>query len=327
LRPTLIKISVTLALLLVFVFVLSQMESFSLAGFLQSLEKLRLETVLIAFLLVALQNLLMCFRIWFLFPKNHAISLGGALHGVFYGQCVNMFLPARAGDLLKLVIFSKSMKSDSSQREKDNYPFFVSGGVLVSDKVVDILSLIICIIFSGSLKHLDLSLLPKISGGTLAWIALVLFLISLFLVFLGKDHFKKGMDRLRSFKEGMLGALNLKQLTLAFGVGILGWSCEALALSVLCKDQSLVISFSQSMYLLAVLNLAIAVPLAVANVGPFEAALVYGLGQLGLEPASSLATAAAHHSLQMVAPALLAGFFALIKFYKARRLHERKARV
>lgn len=135
------------------------------------------------------------------------------------------------------------------------------------------------------------------------------------------------MDRLRSFKEGMVGALNLKQLTLAFGMGVLAWSCEALALSVLCKDQSLAISFSQSMYLLAVLNLAIAVPLAVANVGPFEAALVYGLGQLGLEPTSSLATAAAHHSLQMVAPALLASFYALFTFYKSRRLHERKAGV
>lgn len=243
-----------------------------------------------------------------------------AIHGVLYGQCLNTFVPARAGDFLKAVIFSKAMSKDLSGK---NSSILLSGGVLVADKLIDILALLLIVFLSGSTRHSALIKFPTIDLKNIFVSILGFgFLVLIFYAF-GKSWLKKGLSMWKSFQTGLRGIFDFKAFSLSLSAGLLAWSCEALALMVLCGDQSFPISFSQSVYLLALLNLAIAIPLSVANVGPFEAALVFGLGQFGLGTSSALATAAAHHSIQMAGLLLLTGVVALLRTIHLRRNHVR----
>ena len=94
---------------------------------------------------------------------------------------------------------------------------------------------------------------------------------------------------LRDLKHGLLGALRPKQALAALAFSIGSWACEAAAVLVLANYQGLPITFSQAVFVLCVLNIAIAIPVSVANVGPFEASVVFALGTLGATTSQSLA--------------------------------------
>ena len=59
------------------------------------------------------------------------------------------------------------------------------------------------------------------------------------------------------------------------------------------------IELSRAVFLLCLLNLAIAVPVSLANVGAFEASIVFGLSTFGVPTATALAIATVHHALQL----------------------------
>lgn len=319
------KILLSLAVLGLIAFFLTQTEAFSFSEVRDSIQNLKLETVLAAFFLVWLQNILMAIRLWFLFPKANSIPVSSAIHGVLYGQCLNTFVPARAGDVLKAVVFSKALQQKNSSVSSTKSSLLISGGVLVADKLVDIVALLLIVFLSGAAGHSELITLPQISAGDLGVLLVILLGIGLLLYFFGRTWLSRGKEIWKSFQSGLRGIFEWKAFSLSLSTGLLAWSCEALALMVLCGDQSFPISFSQSVYLLAILNLAIAIPLSVANVGPFEAALIFGLGQLGLGTSPALATAAAHHSIQMAGLLLLTGCLALLKTLTLRSNHVRNS--
>lgn len=261
------------------------------------------KSIFLAGVFIALQILFMALRIWILFPKEHRISLASAIHAVFYGQAVNTFVPARAGDVLKAVIFSKS----SSQ------PVTTTAGIIVSDKVVDVLALALLIVSSGAFSEVKNLSTFSFSSTALTAIALTLILVVLLIFLFFRSPLKKLSTWGGSFKDGVLSILNFKRTLIALMVGIALWSFEALTIQVLCHAQIFPISFSQSVFLLSLLNLAIAVPLSVGNLGPFEAALVFGMQKLGAPTATAIALATACHLLQMGVLLLLTGFVALLR--------------
>jgi len=152
-------------------------------------------------------------------------------------------------------------------------------------------------------------------GVLAALTALVLVLIAL------KFFFRKKIESIarwwEGFRKGLAGILDWKRTLFSLSIALLAWMSEALTLQVLSSAQGFSIDFSQSVFLLSVLNLAIAIPISLANLGPFEAAIVFGLGKLGATPAISVAIAAAHHTLQMVALLGLTGIVAMVRMVKA----------
>lgn len=264
------------------------------------------KTIAVSALLIALQNFFMALRIWSLFPKTGRISLGAAIHGVFYGQTINTFFPARAGDVLKIVIFSRSQGSAAT----------TATGVIISDKVVDLFALVVLILLSRSFLIGNLNWSIPISTKGIALAVATLFLV----LFLVRFALLKRMKKLElwwsGFKTGLLGVLEFKKTALAFFVGIAVWSCEVFTLQCLCEAQHFPISFSQGVFLLSVLNLAIAIPFSMANLGPFEAAIVFALVKLGASNSMALALAATYHLLQM---AILLGLTGLVALFKSLR--------
>lgn len=107
-----------------------------------------------------------------------------------------------------------------------------------------------------------------------------------------------------------------KRAVFSLLVALLAWMSEAVTLQVLCQGQGFSLTLTQSVFLLSVLNLAIAIPISLANLGPFEAAIIFGLGKLGVNATSSVDIAAAHHTLQMIGLLSLTGLVAVYRMIR-----------
>jgi uncharacterized membrane protein YbhN (UPF0104 family) len=94
------------------------------------------------------------------------------------------------------------------------------------------------------------------------------------------------------------------------------WIFEVLAMQVLATPLQVDLGLGQGMLILLILNIGIAVPLTVANVGIFEAALVFGLSLWGVDPNKAIAIALCHHSLQIAALAVWVAVFNLWLRYR-----------
>ena len=311
-----LKVFVSLFLVLGLAAYFFSSKGLSFQEVLKAFGQFTLSSLVMALFLVMLQNFFMAFRVWILFPKEARISLGTALHGVFYGQAVNTFIPARAGDVLKAVIFSKDLPSGISS-QGSSPPVMLSAGVLVADKIVDILGLILLIVLTGSYQiYSPENSLSSLASWTTGLILLGLGISFLLLKFVFKEKLEKALQWWDGFKKGLTGVFEWKRAFFSLLVALLAWMSEAITLQVLCQGQGFSLNLTQSVFLLSVLNLAIAIPISIANLGPFEAAIVFGLGKLGVNATSSVAIAAAHHSLQMIGLLSLTGLVAVYRMFK-----------
>jgi len=263
-------------------------------------------------LLDSFQIFLMALRFWFLFPKENRTSVRNVFAAISIGQTMNAFLPARAGDFYKVATLTP-------KPAKPDFTILTLTGIMAADKLVDLSSFLVLIFALGSYKQS----LASINFGTpQTWklIALiVLLLIVLWRFFLAK-RFLKLTDWLVQFVRGLKPLLAPKQLFCALSVGIFVWLAEALALQQLSLYQNYPITLTQSFFVLTVLNLAIAVPISVANIGPFEASIAFALKQLGMPLESALAIATVHHGLQVLAYIICGGIGGSLRRWQRSQL-------
>lgn len=274
--------------------------------------KFNAKAIAIAIFLVSLQNVFMALRLWALFPKGHRVTIGSVIHGVFYGQALNTFLPARAGDVLKAVIFSKSPKIGNTVTAMS------AAGVIVADKVIDTAALVILILATGAYRFSEVSWMPRIPFWTLLFLGISALVAGLVLKRFLLPKWEQIKLSFRHFQKGLSGVLEFKKALFSVIMGLSAWSCEAITLFVLCDFQNFPISFPQSVFILFVLNLMIAVPISFANLGPFEAAIVFAMEKLRASTVIAVAVAAAHHAIQMVTLLFLTGLVAIIRLMKKK---------
>jgi len=276
----------------------------------EALKAFRWPVVLSAFAFVLLQNSFIVLRLWALLPARSGLSLFDVAHGVVYGQLLNTFVPARAGDVLKAVIFKKAGNS--------NVNLMTGAGVIVADKLIDMAALVCLIFLSGAYAVPELVWVPQIPAWTLATVPVVLILIFLIVRFFLAEKLRGAVTWWINFRDGLRGLVRPRQLITALFIGFGAWTFEAAALQILTADQGMVIGFDRAVFLLCLLNLAIAVPISLANVGTFEASLVFGLSTFGVSTAVGLAIATVHHSLQLAGIIFLSGLVALVRALKPK---------
>jgi uncharacterized membrane protein YbhN (UPF0104 family) len=90
-----------------------------------------------------------------------------------------------------------------------------------------------------------------------------------------------------------------RAIFLAFAVGIAAWTAEALSLRILAGAVGYPLSPGALFTALIALNVGTAIPLTPAQIGTFEASLVYGLAMSGVPAGHGLAIATIHHVLQI----------------------------
>jgi uncharacterized membrane protein YbhN (UPF0104 family) len=250
-------------------------------------------SIVLAFSAISFQLLMQICRLWILLPPQCPIGWFRVAQSFMYGQVINCFAPARAGDAAKVVLMSKGVQ--------DKFPMANAAGVMVADKATDLASLLTWCLLLGAPWLKLLPGLPSPSAKIGEIVLIVMGTIALILCWRRRDWWPKVVAALSQFMKG-LGALKDPRRALgSFGYGLGNWTFEMIAVWALCHGQNHALSFSNVLWVIVVLNLGIAIPISVANLGTFEASMVLGLAQFGVPTVTGLAIGTVHHALQILA--------------------------
>ncbi|MBI4403190.1 MAG: flippase-like domain-containing protein [Deltaproteobacteria bacterium] len=293
----------SVAVVVILMLLITRMGKISYRDVAQALKNFSPLAVLIAYSCCVLQIFFQIARFWVLLPKKAAVAWSQAATAISMGQFLNAFAPARAGDVAKAAIISRKNSGD--------VPFITGAGVIVSDRIVDLVSLFIILVFSGAYRVPAFALSNYLPSGKTVTIAVLVSLAIIgFLVVAYKKQWLV-MRWVSLFKEGLRSLGHPASFLISLLVSVGAWGSEAFAIKMLCNSQGLPLSFADAVYVLTVLNLAIAIPIAVANVGVFEASVVFALSALDTPIAQAIAIGTVHHGLQFASVGTWALFMAL----------------
>jgi uncharacterized membrane protein YbhN (UPF0104 family) len=187
------------------------------------------------------------------------------------GYMGNNVLPARAGEMLRVVLLSR--RSDGGKRELL--------GTVVAERLLDAIALatIFLVVVYGILRETTLpSDRPLLFAGVLAVLG-VLGLVAVAVL-----RRRGALARLREFVRPLAGApraLLSRTGVLLLAATFLVWTVEASVYLAVAHATQLDISGMGALYLVALTNLFAMLPAAPGYVGTFDAAVIFGVKAIG----------------------------------------------
>jgi uncharacterized membrane protein YbhN (UPF0104 family) len=240
------------------------------------------------------------FRLWFVFPRVRRPALVGVARAFSFGELMNTYVPGRVGDAFKVASIARAHEA------RDGRSIAETTGALIAERGLDVASLaLLAAIFGGG------ALLTVASG-------MVHRLWIVGAVALGVGVVFAAVRRVWPNAAGVLarvfsstlsamrGAVSAHRLSAIVAMALVGWIAELVSLSVLASALGFHLAFPQAVVAVVVLNLGIAVPVSVANVGAFEAALAVGLSHFGVPTPDAVAIGTVLHAAQIGAVILAA---------------------
>ena len=189
---------------------------------------------------------------------------------VTVGYMGNNVLPARAGEMLRVVLLDR--RADSSKR--------ALLGTVVAERLLDAIALasIFVVVVYGILRETVPSERPFLIAAV-GLTLLVLFVVAL-QVLRRHGAFEKVRDWLRPL-AGAPRALVSRGGALLLVVSFAIWALEASVYLAIAHSVALDISGMGALYLVALTNLFAMLPAAPGYVGTFDAAVVFGVKAIG----------------------------------------------
>ncbi|PZD71778.1 hypothetical protein C1752_04437 [Acaryochloris thomasi RCC1774] len=237
-------------------------------------------------------------RLWVLCPPTVGVSWRQAARSFTSGQFVGNFIQGQAGHAVKVAVLRQPANAQGRQMATAE-----STAIVFVDKVMDILMLL----GLTGLAVLQLGLLARswrYFDHNLLWgipVAAVAIAILIYVLRRCSGRIQRG---LADFKKGLAVVKVPMQLGQGITMGLGDWFTEGLLLQVLCVAQGFPLSPAQLMVSLFILNVGISIPISVANVGTFEAALIFALTRFGVPLVQGVAIATLFHLYQMLGIAL-----------------------
>jgi uncharacterized membrane protein YbhN (UPF0104 family) len=268
------------------------------------------ETALLVLAVTTLQVVAQATRLWSVYPPHPRPRWRRVARAFGIGQVANACLPARAGDGVKVVLLTRGEPPGDPVRRAAT-----ATGAMLADKVVD------GTIMVTLAALLAPALLAVAARGASRW-AVPFLGISGALLLAGTvvvrrqpsswpwlvGHAKAALGALRSLGSPV-------RLGRALAVGTTALFAEAASVLLLARGLGFHLAAGQAVASLVVLNLGIAVPVAIGNLGVYEAALALGLGTFGVPLRQGLAIGVLHHVAQL----LVVAVFALVLWVQHRR--------
>jgi uncharacterized protein (TIRG00374 family) len=187
------------------------------------------------------------------------------------GYMGNNVLPARAGEMLRVVLLSG--REGAGKRKLL--------GTVVAERMLDALALvtIFVLVVYGVLSSTVLPTdRPLLMGGLIA----ALFALAIAALWVLRRHpvFGRVRDWIRPLADAPR-ALTNRQGVLLLGVTFVLWSFEASVYLAVARAVELDISGMGALYLVALTNFFAALPAAPGSIGTFDAAVVFGAKAIG----------------------------------------------
>lgn len=261
----------------------------------EGLTQLPRSTIIAALLLIVAQVMCQALRFWAIIPRSARVSVSLATQAFTLGECANIVALGRAGDVMKAVLMNRPGNGADVNLSR-------AAGAVLADKVIDIGSVVLLCVATGALGVLAAGARAALPGPMVVLGITVLLPIGVTATWFARPVW---FTRLRSTAgEVVLGLSALKApgpvlASASFSLG--AWVAELLALQLLCGGLGFSPAMLQLMVAVIILNASVLVPIAVANVGVYEAALAFGLTQAGIPLTAAVAIAIAHHALELLA--------------------------
>lgn len=271
----------------------------------------------LAIITALIQSALLAVRFWTIFPRRKRPSFGAAARAFAYSQSANVYLPGRAGEVLRVVTLTREAEREPT-KSRPSVADATSATIL--DRVLDIVSfLVMALLFGKAL--LTGAVVAALSWGWLllagaAVLALAVFLVRRF----APRFFGKARAAVREARSAARDLVSVRRFSGGIALGLLSWVAELGTMLLLGWGLGLHITALQMVVSLVVLNLGIAIPVSFANIGAYEAATVIGLTPFGVSVTDAIALGTLHHGIQ-----LLAVFGPALFLWIRDRLARRKA--
>lgn len=283
-------------------------------AFAHTLARLSPLSIALALSLILAQVSAQALRMWAIMPRDTPLSVLRAGYIFTVGDWTNIFVPARGGDALKVVLMTRG--------ETDRRMTLVkAAGAMLADKVVDIGTLILLCAVTGLMGIVltkTRSAMPPPS--VLVAVAVGVGLLFIWLRYKPPRWVAARMAGVRELAGGLSSLRNPVWCSASVVCSVAARVTEVLALAVLCQAVGVPLSLPQVFLALVIVNLSVTVPVSVANVGVYEAGLAYGLARAGMPVPFAITVATTHHVLELLGISLSAAGYAF-----ASRLRPRPA--
>ncbi len=300
-RKTIARIALTVILVGGGIGAVSTLHAMDWTAFRAALAGVALLPLTLALVVSTVQVYAQLARFVVLVPPAARHPLGELLDATAVGQLLNYATPLRAGDAYKLIRLAPDSES-SAQSSQSRFSILLAA--LLVERVADITALFVLAAWASlsELVSWSLSLVPsrfaaiEIAGASVVLVAVVVVLV-------------RRMPRtFGSFVGDVRGALWSPRFGRALGVSLLTWGLDAGTLYWTTRSiGGYALSFRDVMQSVFVLNLGIAVPVTVGNLGVFEAALAFALTRHGIPAADALAIATLEHFVKFSGLGLCVG--------------------
>ena len=207
---------------------------------------------------------------WQLLFKHNRPSINKLFTSQLIGYFGNNIFPLRAGELLRCVFLSRYYEITKSS-------IF---GTVILERVLDVLGmmfLLVLLLFTNFKVNFD--------QYTSAKIILILLFLIIILIFLYKKQFLyKGNNKILSIINDIINGfkgLSYKNILPITFYTILIWSFYVIMVYLVQYSITLNLSVSECIFILFISSLVLSIPSAPANIGTFEAGVIYAMGIIG----------------------------------------------
>jgi glycosyltransferase 2 family protein len=263
---------------------------------LETVRSLGWRTVLAALACNLAQTFFIIARYYVLIPAELHPGARRVTYAIGLGHALNTVLPARAGDVLKCFWLS--------QGKRNRLSLLSSAGVLIADRILDVAVLLSMAVGWQAYRHPKMKEWIAVASERLSFSGIsvgILLLVVVAAVLFFKKRPLKQSKWTGEFRTGFACLRRPPFAAVATLLAFFAWSGEILSVQLLASSQGIDISFANALFVILALNLAISIPVSVANVGPFEAAIALALASFGMASSQALAVATVHHGLQITA--------------------------
>ncbi len=303
---TAIWLSVFTLLLLGFFWWLARDKQFDFQRLKEAFANFSPQILCIVGCLVIIQIFLQATRLFFLFPKAVELPWSVCVRVFLTGQFFNGWIPAKVGEVVKVLEFKRnkfSRKSDP-EGERAGVPALLASGVLVFEKILDLIALVSLLLAVG-IPDL-IRLVPKLDLNPAHFVGLFILVMVATAVGVGFYFFRNQAAWLKQVISGFSALREPKRLAIAYICAVLSWALESFQLLILIRNQGGNLTFGECSLILAGLNVGIAVPLTLGNVGTFEATMAFLLGLFGISSFQAIAIGTTHHLFQLLIMSVMA---------------------
>jgi uncharacterized membrane protein YbhN (UPF0104 family) len=235
-------------------------------------------------------------------PRAQRSPLWELLDATAVGQLLNYVTPLRSGDAYKLLRLFPD-------REASKGRFTVVLTALLLERVADVVALLVMTALAA-LRDVK-SLLGSRVAAPVTFRDLAFALVG---AAIGIGLFAGVTPRIPAVRRFLVETWRLlwsPRFVLGIGVAMIAWLFDAGTLWCTTRSGGYYVSLRKAMECVFVLNLGIAVPVTVGNLGIFEASLAFALSRAGIRAENALAIATLEHCMKFGGLLLCVGLLRL----------------